>query len=121
LIFVGHSCGGRAALYAARELEKIGVPVELIVCLDVAMPPEVPGNVRRAVNISRSHWRIYPAATLRAAPGATAQIENIDLDQPVPMRWLHHLNFTDSPMVQSMVLGCIFKVLDEVGPAQDAA
>jgi pimeloyl-ACP methyl ester carboxylesterase len=112
LMFVGHSCGGRAALYAARELEKIGVPVELLICLDVAVPPEVPGNVRRAVNISRSRWRIYPAGTLRAAPGSTAQIDNIDLDQPVPMRGLHHLNFTDSPMVQAMVLGRIFEVLD---------
>ncbi len=122
LVFVGHSCGGRAALFAARELEKVGVPVDLVVCVDVALPPEVPGNVRRAVNISRSRWRLYPARTLQAAPGSATRIENIDLDDPVCAWWLYHLNFTDSPQVQSLVLGQIFDLLDRAGKRQkDAA
>jgi hypothetical protein len=122
LLFVGHSCGGRAALFAARELEKRGVVVDLVVCVDVALPPEVPGNVRRALNITRSRWRLYPAGTLRAAPGSAARIENIDLDEPVFAWWLQHLNFTDSPQVQALVLGRIFTVLDGAGTRQaDAA
>src|SRR5262249_25128110 len=34
LIFVGHSCGGRYSLFTARKLQKLGIPVDLLVCLD---------------------------------------------------------------------------------------
>jgi pimeloyl-ACP methyl ester carboxylesterase len=115
LILVGHSCGGRAALFAARELDKIGVAVDLIVCVDVALPPEVAGNVRCAVNLYRTRWRLYPAGALRAAPGSKVHIDNIDLDERGHEGWLHHLNFRDSAVVQALVLGGIFGILDEFG------
>jgi hypothetical protein len=107
IVFVGHSCGGRYSLYAARELERLGIPVKLIVCLDVAVPLEVPANVRRAVNLYMGRWRLYPARPLRAAcPSATA-VENIDLsraDSPARGAWLTHLTITDSAAVQGVVL-----------------
>lgn len=114
LVFVGHSCGGRYSLFAAHLLQTLGIEVDLLVCLDVALPPEVPANVKRAVNIFRTRWRLYPAGALRPAPGSSAAIENLDLDapdSPVPGTWLHHLNLTDSPAVQQLVLSRVRQVL----------
>src|SRR3954470_16050866 len=37
VVFVGHSCGARYALYSAQYLERFGVAVDLILCLDVAL------------------------------------------------------------------------------------
>src|SRR5262249_44382296 len=50
IVFVGHSCGGRYSLYAAHELLARGIAVDLLVTLDVALPLDVPANVKRAVN-----------------------------------------------------------------------
>ena len=107
---VGHSRGGRRALAAAAWLGRIGVAVDLVVCVDVAFPPPVPGNVRRAVHLYRSGWRVYPARPLRPAPGAGGRVENIDLDapgSPVPGRGLHHLNIMWCPAIRAWVAGQI--------------
>jgi hypothetical protein len=108
LVLVGHSCGGRYALYTARKLQEAGVGVDLVVCVDaVTFPHRVPGNVQRAIHLYRSRRRIYPAGPLRLAAGSAAVIENIDLDaadSPVCPRWLNHLNITASPAVQEWIV-----------------
>ncbi len=79
IILVGHSRGARHAVDAARELEKAGIGIDLLVCLDVSLPPTVPANVRQALNVYMSQHRLYPADPLQPAPGAAVRIENIDL------------------------------------------
>ncbi len=114
-VFVGHSCGGRYSLYAARQLEPLGIPIDLVVCLDVAVPLEVPANVKRAVNLYMGHRRLYPARPLRAADPSATAVENIDLsrtDSPARSAWLTHLTITDSAAVQGVVLK---HVLEAVG------
>jgi predicted alpha/beta hydrolase family esterase len=115
LILIGHSCGGRYALFTARQLEARGVEVDLLVCLDVvAWPFRVAGNVRRAIHLYRSRRRLYPARPLLAAPGSEALIENVDLDapdSPLRERWLHHLNITARASVQDWVFGRVTEAL----------
>jgi hypothetical protein len=106
VVFVGHSCGGRYALHAAHALQREDVTVDLIVCLDVAFPPPVPANVRRAVHLYRTRLRLYPAGPLRPASGSAARLDNHDLDapgSPVAPGGLHHLNITASPAVRAFV------------------
>jgi hypothetical protein len=107
IVFVGHSCGGRYSLFGAHELAAAGIDVDLIMCLDVAMPPPVPVNVKRAINLYLSRDRIYPARPLVPAPHSAAHIINIDLnsaDSPIDANGLSHLNITNSPAVQAFVL-----------------
>lgn len=99
LVLVGHSRGGRQCLFAADRLRAEGVRVELLVAADVALPPRVPDNVVRAVNVLLTRERFYPAGRLRPAEGSRAVVENVDLDgpdAPFDPAGLHHLNFTDS-------------------------
>jgi hypothetical protein len=115
VIFVGHSCGGRYALFAAHQLNALGIRVDLLVCLDVALPPPVPANVKRAVNLYLSGPRLYPAGPLHPATGSSAVVENIDLrgaNAPVKVQGLNHLNVTDSPAVQERVLQYILGAVD---------
>ena len=115
LILVGHSCGGRYALFTAEQLARHGIKVDLLICVDVARPYEVTANVRHAVHIYRSRRRIYPARPLRPAQGSTARITNLDLDaidSPISPAWLHHLNVTTSESVQLWILG---QILETVG------
>lgn len=115
VVMVGHSCGGRYALFAARKLEEVGITVRLLICLDVAGPPPVPANVERAMNLYMTGIRIYPARPLRLAPGSVARIQNIDLhgaESPVQTSWLCHLNLTENKAVQDFILR---QVLGAVG------
>jgi hypothetical protein len=116
VILVGHSCGGRYALFTAQELARHGIGIELIICIDVAMPFAVAANVRHAVHLYRSQRRLYPARPLRAVPGSSARITNVDLDaadSPLSPRGLHHLNITTSAAVQYWVVERILRAVRE--------
>jgi hypothetical protein len=114
LIFVGHSCGGRYSLFAADRLAREGVTVDLLVCVDVALPRQVPANARKAVHYYLGQPRLYPASPLQPVPGSCSQINNVDLRIPpsaVSAAWIHHLNITDSAAVQGLVLGHILETI----------
>ena len=53
IILVGHSCGGRYALFTVQQLARWNIPVALLVCIDVAIPFTVAANVKRAIHIYR--------------------------------------------------------------------
>jgi len=123
VILVGHSCGGRYAQFTARELARLGVPIELLVCIDVAIPFEVSAHVRHAAHLYRSRRRIYPARPLRPAPGSSAAVTNLDLDtpgSPIAPAWLHHLNITGSQAVQDWVVRRVLEVVEDA-EARDRA
>lgn len=113
LVLVGHSRGGRQVLRAAAELAKAGIAVDLLVTVDVALPPDVPSGVRHVVNVYRGSGRIYPARPLRPGKGCTAVIENVDLDAPgAPLSnaGVHHLTITDDAALQEWLLRRIVAV-----------
>jgi hypothetical protein len=117
VILVGHSCGGRYALFTAQELALHEIPVELVICIDVAMPYEVSPNVRHAVHLYRTHRRIYPARPLHPSAGSTSEIANLDLDapgSPISPAGLHHLNITANFAVQEWIFA---RILNTVGTA----
>jgi hypothetical protein len=114
VVFVGHSCGGRSALFAAEELRAAGIAVALVVCLDVTLPTPVPANVVRAINLRRTRRRLYPAMPLVPAAGARPAIENIDLDapdSPIDPEWICHVNITSRPQVRDYVVGRILEAI----------
>jgi pimeloyl-ACP methyl ester carboxylesterase len=107
VIFVGHSCGGRYALYTAHRLATVGIHVDLLICVDVAWPYDVAANVTHAAHLYRTRWRLYPARPLQPAPGSTAHIDNIDLDgpaSPICPTGLCHLNITGSQALQDWIV-----------------
>jgi hypothetical protein len=116
IVLVGHSRGGRHILAAARELEKAGITVDLLVCVDTALAPAVPGNVAKAVNVYLSGPRLYPASALVSAPGSRASIENVDLRDPrspIGAHRLNHLTITADPAVQELVVERILEVVHD--------
>lgn len=118
VILIGHSCGGRYALFTAGVLARWGIRVDLLVCIDVAIPFPVAANVGHAVHLYRSRGRLYPARPLQAESGSAVRITNLDLDavsSPISPSGLHHLNITDSPAVQSWV---VERVLETVAAGE---
>lgn len=119
IILVGHSCGGRYALFTARELARWGIPVELVICIDVAIPYAVSANVRHAIHVYRSRWRIYPARPLQPEAYSEARVTNLDLDDarsPIAAFGVHHMNITANQAVQDLI---VEKILQAVATAEE--
>jgi hypothetical protein len=107
IVMVGHSCGGRYSLYSAQQLATLGINIDLLICVDVAWPFPVASNVKCAAHLYRSRWRVYPARSLVPAPGSTARIENIDVDEvdsPIREWGMVHMNVTSYRSVQEWIL-----------------
>lgn len=50
IVLIGHSLGADASIMYARELQKAGVEVDVLITLDATRPPKVPGNVKICYN-----------------------------------------------------------------------
>jgi len=118
VILYGQSFGGAAVLKAARELNALGVPVQLTLQIDSVGVGDarVPVNVRRAVNLYQSNGLLIRGEKeIRAEdPGRTEILGNFayDYDQrkiPLPhsahvkwykrMFWLAHTQMEFDPDV----------------------
>ena len=78
ITLIGHSTGGEDILTFAAELDKVGVPVDLIVAIDAVHPPRVPKNVRRCIHLYLGHGLTH-AWPLKPGPGFNGVLENIDI------------------------------------------
>lgn len=77
IILYGHSMGGAAVVKAARELEKMGVPVALTVQIDSVGVSDavIPSNVARAANLYQREGKLIRGRTvIRAEDPQKTQI-----------------------------------------------
>lgn len=114
IILIGHSCGGRSALWVAEQLSNHGIAIDLLICIDVALPYTVAANVRQAVHLYRSRLRVYPARPLQPAAGSLAKIVNMDLDASdsvLSNTGLHHLNMTSSAAIQDWIVARVVEAI----------
>ena len=83
ICMIGHSFGSDDALVIARELDKVGVPVDLIITMDPVDERVVPKNVKLCVN----YWQkgIFGSSNflrgipLDQQPGGTGKLINVNL------------------------------------------
>ncbi len=101
IILVGHSLGATAAIDVARELERAGVPVALVVTIDLVSTGVVPTNVRRAVNlyVGRQFGQKVQAVT-----GFHGNLSNVDFSGDPAMG---HMEIQRSAAVHDRIIGLV--------------
>jgi hypothetical protein len=116
VVLIGHSLGADNQIRVDRALNGGGVPVDLLVLIDPDALPHIPPNVRRCVNIFKSH-RVSDAVPVfrgtRVNPDrAQTVVKNIDL-RLIPVGFdassITHFNIAQVTGVQDMVLAEIAK------------
>ena len=88
LALIGHSYGADNALRVAGELQRKGIMVDLMITVECVMPPAVPANVHKEVNIYKPRtldflpwWRGVP---VRLADPRATSLEQIDVHASRP-------------------------------------
>lgn len=117
LVLVGHSIGADDQVRVARALNAGNVPVDLLLLIDPTVPPHIPPNVIRCVNLYKSHPVTDPVPAFRGVrviaddPNRTL-VENVNLRRtPVDFDVgpINHFNIAKIAGVQDMVLKEIAK------------
>ncbi len=120
ICFIGHSRGCDSSLIIARELDKAGVRVDLIVTLDSVDEKTVPKNVHLCYN----YWmpgvfgdsNLLRGIPLTAEPGFTGQIFNYNLDKEY-RAWRRdftdHISIDEDPGIQKRIVEHVLEVCPE--------
>ena len=107
VVLIGHSLGGNATLQAANALDRLNVPVELIVVFDATEPTPAPKNVLHLVNFYQRNGFGKP---ITAGPGFQGELSNIDLTADTSIR---HVTIEKSARLHALVVTKIQEVVDK--------
>jgi pimeloyl-ACP methyl ester carboxylesterase len=107
VVLIGHSLGGNAVLQVANALDKMNIPVELVVVFDATEPMPVPKNVLHIVNFYQNNGFGKPVV---AGPGFTGELSNVDLTADSNIR---HVTIEKSPRLQAQVVAKIQEVVNK--------
>ena len=77
IILIGHSLGADETYAVSRELQKLKVPVALIVSFDPTGKGPVPGNVKKAINFYTGGEAIWSPVT--PASDFRGKLQNVNL------------------------------------------
>lgn len=117
LVLVGHSYGCDDQVRVSKQLNKNGISVDLLLLVDPTTPGAIPPNVKRCVDIYKSHpgtdaLPFFRGIKVKAVDPSRTIITNIDLrltDVGFDTRMIDHFNIAKFKGVQDMVLAEIQK------------
>ena len=111
ICLIGHSFGSDDALVISRELDKVGVPVDLVITLDCVNEKIVPKNVKLCYNYwqpgmfgSTNFLRGIP---LTQEPGGTGRLVNINLlveGRDLREATTNHINIGEAPKLHQAII-----------------
>jgi hypothetical protein len=101
IALVGHSQGANNVIDMARELEKHGVAVDLLITLAPWLQDPVPANVVHAVNYYQDPGWGTP---LKTDPGFKGELANVNVAGEASV---FHINIDKDPRIQAEVVGAI--------------
>ncbi|MFL6538035.1 MAG: hypothetical protein ACJ8JD_07640 [Chthoniobacterales bacterium] len=117
VVLVGHSIGADDQVRVARALNEGKVPVDLLLLIDPTVPPRIPPNVIRCVNLYKSHPLTDPVPAFRgvrviADDPSRTNVENVNLrktPEDFDTGEINHFNIAKIRGLQDMVLAEIAK------------
>ncbi|MDI1352666.1 MAG: hypothetical protein PSV35_07870 [bacterium] len=111
IILVGHSLGANEQIKVARNLNAVGIPVDLLVTIDAVSQTIVPTNVHYALNIYKPGYvPMFSGLKLRAVDPTKTIIENINVTHLKGIT-VNHFTIDKDPLVQALILERVKKVL----------
>lgn len=113
IILIGHSLGANEQIKVARNLNKVGIPVALLVTVDAVSTTHVPPNVKQVLNVYKPGFvPMFSGLRLVADNPKNTQIENVNVNTLKNIE-VNHFTIDKHSVVQAMILDRIKKVLDD--------
>lgn len=117
IILVGHSLGANEQIKVARNLNKVGIPVDLLVTVDAVSQTIVPPNVKYAMNFYKpSFVPMFSGLRLKAVDPEKTRIDNINVTTVKGIK-VNHFTIDKDPIVQAMIMKEVKKVLSNANKA----
>lgn len=117
IILVGHSLGANEQIKVARNLNKVGIPVDLLVTVDAVSQSIVPPNVKHAMNFYKPGYvPMFSGLKLKAVDPGKTHIDNVNVTTIKGIE-VNHFTIDKDPIVQAMIMNEVKKVLSNANKA----
>lgn len=117
IILVGHSLGANEQIKVARNLDKLGIPVDLLVTIDAVSQTIVPPNVKHVMNFYKSGYvPMFSGLRVRAVNPGKTRVENINVVELKGVA-VNHFTIDKDPVVQAMIMEEVKKVTSNANRA----
>ncbi len=118
IILVGHSLGANEQIKVARNLNKAGIPVDLLVTIDAVSTTVVPPNVNYAMNFYKPGYvPMFSGLKLRAIDPEKTRMDNINVATLKGVA-VNHFTIDKNPVVQAMIMKEVKKVTTNANRAK---
>lgn len=118
IILVGHSLGANEQIKVARNLNKAGIPVDLLITVDAVSQRIVPPNVKHALNFYKPGFvPMFSGLQLKAVNPEQTHIDNINVTTIKGIN-VNHFTIDKDSLVQAMIMDEVKKVLANANKAQ---
>lgn len=112
IILIGHSLGANEQIKVARNLDKLGIPVALLVTVDAVSQTRVPGNVQHALNIYKPGFvPMFSGLKLKAVNPSSTRIDNINVNELKNIH-VNHFTIDKDEKLKEIILTEVEKVLN---------
>ncbi len=110
IILVGHSLGANEQIAVARQLNRKGIDVDLLVTIDAVSRVHVPANVKYVMNFYKPGFvPMFSGLRLKADAPEKTIIDNINVNTLKGIK-VNHFTIDKEPVVQAMIMDKIKKV-----------
>ncbi len=121
ICFIGHSRGVDSSIIIAHELEKAGVSVQLIVCLDSVDETTITKNVQVCYNFWTPGFfygtNLFRGIPLKQEPGSTGKLYNFNLHQKEGEPWsdagITHVGMDSDRKLQQNIIKLVLESCPE--------
>ncbi len=103
IILAGHSLGAGTSFRIAQALTAEGIPVNLVIVMDMLSSPPVPKGIRRFISYKASGDR-NESGSFKGAPGFRGRLINVDIRSLPDLDNAGHLNMVYQPEFQERVV-----------------
>ena len=111
IVLVGHSLGANEQIQVAKDLNRVHIPVALLITVDAVIPATVPPNVAHAVNIYKTSFvPLFSGLRLKVHDPKHTQIENLNVATIKGVK-VNHFTIDGNPNVQTIMRDRILTAL----------
>ena len=111
IILIGHSLGANEQIKVARNLDKAGIPVALLVTVDAVSVTRVPGNVQEVLNIYKPGFvPMFSGLKLKADNPNTTHVDNVNVNDLKGID-VNHFTIDKHKTLQDMIMVKVEKAL----------
>jgi hypothetical protein len=118
IILVGHSLGANEQIKVARNLDRAGISVDLLVTVDAVSQTVVPPNVKHVMNFYKPGFvPMFSGLKLRALEPDKTLVDNINVAELKGVA-VNHFTIDKHPLVQAMIMHEVKKVTTNANRAK---